>query len=284
MQGQKSQKLIIGGGLAVLIVGIVVLVWPFWGLLSPARRVTVIVTGISAVGTLSLAAMTYLTLTHEELEREKPLVIDEIQSLIDPDIKTIENNLQSITDERTDTRWLYVDPASEHFGSGPQPILTQASPIAKARVMDDEPQLWDDLNEYNDRWEEISNVVNEIADESRNDVEEYVKTLNCLDEIRDRDVRILLDSAIIQLDDNGFGERTDYHELWKEHGEDIRNLVVESSEEKYEQFQALEEEFIDHSKQLRRKLLVRKVSLQSKYNISTVDLTIEEMGLNRSVM
>lgn len=117
---------IFGFGAAVIYVN-----WRFFPRLSPGNQAAMIASSLGAMGTLVLATATLVSVrqqaaTIEDLQkdREKPLVIDEINHVIDFAIRGAERNKSTIRDDVASFNWVRVKAADEHTpGTGPDEVI-----------------------------------------------------------------------------------------------------------------------------------------------------------------
>jgi hypothetical protein len=249
---------------------------------------SVLMTGISAVGTLSLAVVTYLSLRQndkriEEMrkQREKPLVMDEIENVIGTAIEALRTDMRMIEDEDRHISWVLEDgPTPPAVAGMPGATIQKGiSEAANQRLRREAPQLWERMEAHDQLAEELCELGSEIAQSVEPVLSDFAKGKDF--DIDQNDRRVLLDSIVVQLDD--FGEDRNLYEFWRENGDELRRLPHIECQSLFDEFQNKTEEYERHSRELQESLEDRKKQLRGEYGIGSSELSEQSqfLRLNR---
>lgn len=279
----------IGLGLTTVLVGVVILLLYFyWQGYSTATRIQVLIGALSGLGTLLLAAGTFLSLWQNEREveelhkdREKPIVADEIQNFIQPAIDRLERDIQDVKYEDRNIDWHNLEDPSERLGERlPRSVIyrsfaeDEVDRTALKRFQEEAPDLWERVQEREKTIERGIELSNSIVEKIRDQVIDYIEE----NEIENREgehpeIDTLLHAILKDLD--SYADNHADYEVWENYCEEFLNIRREYAGEEYEQLLQTEDEIFELTKELREKLLSRKVALREEYGISSDEVETE---------
>ena len=258
----------------------------YWNSVSRSSRPSIIVTGLSALGTLLLAAVTFFNLQRDREEREKPLAMDEIRSVVQPAIDAVENNIQEIQKRDKPFDWVYVDADIEFsFNNNamgrPWSVFSIPDPSAMLRLKRRDPDLWNQMQKHDDHIKKLARLASEIEDVVGPELEKYART-HVLETDRGEPpkAKVFVNSLLHNIDE--FGESSEYYDLWADHSAEFRKILDSMAEEKVSELNRLEQEYFDHCDNLREQLIERKIKVQCGYGISSSDIEDDNDPLSKA--
>lgn len=264
-------------GLATLFgVGILVIAILHWRRSPSGEGIELLITATSAFGTLILAAATFFTVRYNiksvyeiEKDREKPIVEDEIEDVIQPAIDALESNIE--TQSERNIGWVYASRLihnPDYQSDRPSSVFADPSPVAMIRLSENRPDLWSQLEKH----QKLIKRMIKKGDVIRNRCETPIQV--CVDELNwklpegenELNIDVLISAVIKDVDE--FGERSEYYSFWETHGEEIKLLVQTLARDEIKQLRSNESQWNDLCEQLFEDLTEYKMELQQEYGIS----------------
>jgi len=274
-------------GLSIIILGLAIILvnWLFWEGLSSSGQAGMIASSIGGMGTLVLAAATLISIkqqaaTIEDLqkEREKPLVIDEIQHTIQYALKGATQNHQIFEDPKRDFSWRLAEgPANHRAGLGPKAVIDKDPDLAaQSRFRRNSPDLWVELVEYENLIRESAEIGDSIVRKLRPEVEKFVENNAIERKVESRaDINTLIDAAIEDVDE--FGDSHSLHDYWEEHGDSLKELTTEIVGAELRELEEKKDILHEKSFEVVQALENRRAELRREYGISSDELDVEEI-------
>lgn len=217
------------------------------GWVSP-QVATLITGGLSALGTLLLAAATLISLFENrrltELrlkQQERPLREDELRGIVYPSIEKIDENKQKIKSE--DFNWI---PAEKSYDYDLDPEETemvyidldpiwQEDPVISDRFLSRYPETTELLDKYSRMIIELDKCAGKFIADIRDPMEEFIESEDVKDEDgAPADPDEAINYLLVGNRPNRYNQRPDY---WVEYSEEFLQLINEAgAEESYERF------------------------------------------------
>lgn len=268
--------ILLSGLATVLGVGILAIATLHWWRNPVGERMELLITAASAFGTLMLAAATFFTVRYNiksvyeiEKDREKPIVEDEIAKVIQPAIDALESNIK--TQSERNIGWVYASRLiynPDDQSARPSSVFADPSPVAMARLSENRPDLWSQLEKHQELVETMMESGDTIRDRSKIPIQMCVDELNWKLPEGENEVNVdVLVSAVIK-DVDEFGENNAYYSFWEQHGEEINSLVQSLARKEIKQLRSDEVRWNNLCKQLVENLTEYKMELQQEYGIS----------------
>ncbi|WP_135825189.1 hypothetical protein [Halorussus ruber] len=297
LKWQRIRDPIYAGGLGLtllLVLAVVILLYLYLSGILDSAEARVTLGALSGLGTLFLAAGTFLSLWQNEREvddlrkeREKPIVVDELQNFVQPAIETIESDIEGLEQKDRDIDWHYLKKSSAPLSDRlPRSVYhrywrdEEQDITAIKRFREEAPDIWELIQRREETIEEAIGISNEIEDKIRTPITEYIQKNG----IRNReeetpDIDPLLNAILKETD--SYGESHADYEVWENHRDDFIKILHEEAGADYEQLREKEAEIQEMTRELKQRLLSRKIALREEYGISSDE--IKEADVPRAV-
>lgn len=269
----------IGGILGIFVIGGGVALYLTINL-SQADRAIVIATILGGLGTIALAIATSYnilqtsrSLRYRELEKTKPVVIDELSQVIEPAIVGLEKNANKLIRSGTDAcsfDWVYID-GPTHLDSerGPHSVK-YGDTRAFWRMFSNERELAAEMRAHDSYVESVSAEASKFHEQIKSEIErlldkEGIEELNQSHKV--------VSTAILRETEH-FGERHQLRDFWENHRDYLISYASEEIDVTSDHIQAAENVYQELLEELLKKLVQRKAELKEEYGISEEEIDI----------
>lgn len=243
--------------------------------LNQGSQAVVLASVIGTLGTLGIF-LARLYHTHEEtrnreLERQRPIVIDEIADIIQPAILALEQNLNEIYESENtgcDFDWIYVDESKLRPISSPTPVQYENS-LNRAKLQEEHQDLYEQLYRHDETILELATLARELKGEMSPKIEEVLEEDNLEEHIED-DMNVLI-SAIIQEIPH-FGDTHSLYDFWERRGEGLIEYAKSSADPSLKELKQSEEDYKELIQESLRTARRTKTDLRQEYGISERDI------------
>lgn len=268
--------------ISILLIGVLIAatIWlRYTGYLSEGLA-TLIIGGISAFATTTLAIATYTTIlqnrrTVKELQkdREKPIVENILRQLVVPFIEKLDFKIESM--ERKTTFWMHIGNAyGEYVGIVPHERLlsNNISDTVLRELERYNSRLFEQIENHDKTARNLEKAINEVLEILEARIQEFADEHSLEnDEGEPIDAERISRYVQAEYTQSGFTSDTlprNHEELWESHGDALRNLKDEKIVNKVNE---AETEYLECCKSLKTELVNYKLDLQQQYGISEQD-------------
>lgn len=218
---------------------------------------TLIIGGSGALATFTLALATFRSIRQNneslrqlQIDRERPVVIDELSTIIQPSIDQLQNDLMHLRSDSIgydDGEINIRNPISPH----------QIDEATLERFKTRHSDLYGKYKDFHELRKDVIDQADEVAESISPEVESVVEGT---DQGAEYVIRYLLDETF-----HIGGTSADF---WNEHGEELEDILIESGGEEWEKLKGLKTELREEAESLVDELVSLKLELQDKYGIS----------------
>jgi len=267
--------------------------WGVWGDLGLSSKASLIISGAGVVGTMGLAFVTVLTLyqnsmllREEQKQREKPIVIEMINQVIQPALLSLRWDRRTLqSEDRPLINWLNYEKPSlfpDTNLSFAKPIFEESDPhlAGKTRFARDYPDIQEKLDKRAELMMASYQIGEMIEEELEDQVKSYIEENDITDSTgKTPDAEEFVNAIWFEKDKAG----TPYHidPVWDENHDEFLELrsnfddEIAQLKENEKQIQKLTEEALGE-------LSMARLELREDYGIEQEDLkTLDEMEKER---
>ncbi|MBO4247852.1 hypothetical protein IL252_08505 [Halomicrobium sp. IBSBa] len=290
----NTTKLLLGLTFALVLLIVDVLVSYFTGTLGDGVA-TFLIQALGTVATLLFVGATFLTVrqnrkTIQELrkDREKQVVIDELQYVIQPAIDRLAGNI-----EKLESGFVGWKPGAQAFPEHEQwepdgglsiqkPLSkTQTDEAALLRSKERHPELHSELASYDTTVEDLTAAVHDVVGTAGPDLTKKVERDVPRFDFSRGSMSVDPPRLLSYLLDGEGREYRDLHTGWSQllehHGDEFRGLLDEVALEERQHLRDEKSRTLAESRRLRADLIERRNTLQEEYGISVDEFTQENL-------
>lgn len=261
----------------VVLVGIIVVtIWLGWTGRIDSRTASLVIGGVSAFASASLAIATYTTVlqnrrTVEELQkdREKPLAQDVLRQLVAPFKQQIEDHIDRMESDYPPWVQIWNTYGEQHATRFYQELSTdRASDTAVRKLRRDNPDLMKQIDKHNQSVRDVEETIEALLSRLDERVEVLLgeRVADHMD-INDEEIRVL-SKCVLQ----GYSQDASSlyaTELWEAYSGELQEL---KDEEIVAELSNTRSDYYSECQSIRDALLEYKMEIQQQYGISESDL------------
>lgn len=252
----------------LLIAGLLCVVVPIVGVkygVMTRTTTEMFVSGLGALGTISLATLTFLSILNNRIlieeqlkDRQRPIQKLILESVIDPCLDNVRRNNSRITDGRFYSNKKQIDPNIEINYSGIDSQQEQ-TPIAKAQLRSNHPEIYNRIVEYDSKVEELEKEFSNVYNELDSVVRGYIRqTENVTAANRDEVILFIME----RREPNEFSP-----EWWRKNSQEFLQKA-KSDVPQLDRWYSLVDEFQSFTGDTEELLVDMKRSVHDEYGIS----------------
>jgi flagellar biosynthesis component FlhA len=273
--------LVVYAVLLIPAVPIVMFIQRNWASMTLASKASVSVAILGALATFLLASITIFSvfqnqeaIKEQKREREKPIVVELINKVIEPQMEYAESDLSSLRKHETNIDWVKKNVRTAERDDNlsflkPSEITSPQHMAVARRFRRDYPEIMELIEERN----QIISEGNDIAEDIRGDLHQYIAetvatNISTKEEV-DISVYNISDAIIHQNEDHL--ETEDESKIWESNKETFLGMK-NHFEDQFKQLEKKENKLVFSTMDIQDDLGITKLELREEYGISHDDL------------
>lgn len=258
-----------------------------WPDMTLASKASVSVAILGALATFMLASITIFSvfqnqeaIKEQKREREKPIVVELINKVIEPQLMYVESDLSSLRTYESTIDWIGKNAVTEEIDDNlsflkPSEITSSQHMAVARRFRRDYPEIMELIEERNEMISECLELAEEIRGDFHTDIAETIAT--SINTSEDVDISIGNISDAILHEDVDYLETEDEYEVWEMNRETFVK-IEEHYESDLHELKRKEDRLSLPTVQIQDELGTAKLELREEYGISHDDLTDDQKG------
>jgi len=253
-----------------------------WPNMTLSSKASVSVAILGALATFLLASITIFSvfqnqqaIKEQKREREKPIVVELINKVIEPQLKYVESDLSSLRIHETNIDWVGKNAVTAELDDNlsflkPSQITSTEHMAVARRFRRDYPEIMELIEKRN----RIISESNKIGEEIRGDLHQYIAETVATSISTEGDVEVSvrnISDAILHQDAN-FLKTEDEHKVWESNEKEFLGMR-DHFEAEFRELEKKEIELHFPTIRIQDELGTAKLELREEYGISHDDLS-----------